>query len=388
MRQRLVLGTTPEAMKFFAGKVEDLSSEGLGVVKHPDGMTFFVEDAWPGDAGEFEIINREKRYGFAKWKERTETSPDRVTPPCPYLGFEPGKCGGCSWMMASYEKQLEYKDKYVATLLRKFHYEISANRIHGSEKQFGFRNRAQLKVNGKQVGYVSPKSRVLAPIESCIILNEPTHALLEHIRDSLPNKEWAPEGRYLWNFVDIDEDMKPKDIELNRRRPFKQANRGANNYMRHFIEDKIKEYPRYDQALELFCGSGNFTEILSPYFQTTLACELPGNATRILRERNLKGVDVIETNVFAQIEWPKILEKAKNTQVLFLDPPREGFKDLALFVERLPRLEKIIYVSCDPYTFAANCKPLTHKGWRFREVQPVDQFPHTPHLELIALLEK
>lgn len=375
-------------MEFFTGKIEDLSSEGLGVVKHADGMTFFVEGAWPGDAGEFEIVKRERRYGFARWKIYTETSQDRAPAPCPHLGFEPGKCGGCPWMIASYDKQLEYKNKYMTTLLRKFHYNFTANPIHGSEKIFGFRNRAQLKIDGKQVGYVTPKSRVLAPIESCMILNEPTHELLDYIRAQLPNKEWAPPGRFLWNFVEIDEDMKPEDIVLNQRRPFKQANHSANTYMRQFVAEKIKNYSQYDHALELFCGSGNFTEILSSQFETTVACELPGTATRILRERNLRGVEVCETNVFAQIDWPLLVEKATNAQVLFLDPPREGFKDLALLVDQLPLLEKIIYVSCDPYSFAANIKPLLEAGWSLKEIQPIDQFPHTPHMELIALLEK
>lgn len=375
-------------MKFFTGKIEDLSSEGLGVVRHPDGMTFFIEGAWPGDEGEFEILKREKRYGFAKWKTRTVNSPDRMEPPCPHLGFEPGKCGGCPWMIADYQSQLEYKDKYLATLLKKFHYESTLKPIHGSQKQFGFRNRAQLKIDGKKVGYVSPKSRVLAPIDSCMILNEPTHALLDYILDSLPKKEWEPPGRYLWNFVEIDEDMGPSDVELNVRRPFKQANREANEFMLNYVEAELKKDTRYDHALELFCGSGNFTEILSRYFKSTIACELPGQAARILRERNLPGVAVSETNVFAQIDWPDLIQRAQSSKVLFLDPPREGFKDLGLFVDKLPSLEKIIYVSCDAYSFASNIKPLINQGWVLREVQPVDQFPHTSHMELIAVLEK
>ncbi len=375
-------------MEIFSGKVEDLSSEGLGVVKHADGMTFFVEGAWPGDQGEFQVLKREKRYGFAKWQKRTVNSAHRREAPCPHLGFEPGKCGGCPWMIASYDSQLDYKNKFLAQLLKRFHYDVIPNPIHGSEKEFGFRNRAQLKIDGKRVGYVSPKSRVLAPIDSCIILNQETHALLDAIVHKLPHREWEPPGRYQWNFVDIDEDMEPQDIVLNQRRPFKQANHNANRYMRDFVEKELKTYSDYDRAMELFCGSGNFTEILSRHFKTTIACELPGAATRILRARNLPGVEVCETNVFAKLDWESVVEKAQSAQVLFLDPPREGFKDFFQFVTQLPALERIIYVSCDPYTFAANSQPLVSSGWVLREVQPVDQFPHTPHMELIGVLHK
>lgn len=375
-------------MNVFIGTVEDLSSEGLGVVKHPDGMTFFVNGAWPGDAGELEIISKEKRYGFAKFKNQTEWSKDRIPSPCPHLGFEPGKCGGCPWMIASYDKQLFYKDKYLKMLFQKFRYEANLEPIHGSERVFGFRNRAQFKTNGKQIGYVSPKSRVLAPIEDCVILNEPVRNILKSVRARLPNKEWEPPGRYLWNFLEVDEDMTFEEIELNKRRPFKQANREANTYMREWVQEKIKNISKHDLVLELFCGSGNFTEVLSAHFDSIKACELPGSATAKLQAMNLPGVEVVEANIFAQINWPELFEKIKDTKILLLDPPREGFKDLEAFITKLPRLEKILYISCDPYSFAMNIKPLINSGWNIGDVQPVDQFPHTPHMELMAILER
>ncbi|MCB9072559.1 MAG: hypothetical protein H6623_02980 [Bdellovibrionaceae bacterium] len=73
---------------------------------------------------------------------------------------------------------------------------------------------------------------------------------------------------------------------------------------------------------------------------------------------------------------------------LFLDPPREGFRFLSHFVQQLPELETIMYVSCDPYTFVNNVRVLIDESWSLLEVQPVDQFPHTPHVELLAVLEK
>jgi 23S rRNA (uracil1939-C5)-methyltransferase len=372
----------------FFGTIEDLSSEGLGVAKHPEGMTFFVNGAWPGDAGELEIISKEKRYGFAKFKNQIEWSQERSKSVCKHLGTEPGKCGGCPWMIANYESQLKFKNKYLATLLKKFHYDIEPLPIHASDQVFGFRNRAQLKTNGKQVGYVSPKSRSLAPIEDCMILNDSARGLLKHIRENLPNKQWEPPGRYQWNFLDIDEDMQPQDIEINKRRPFKQANRSANIFMREWVKAKISSQNEDEKVLELFCGSGNFTEILSQQFQLVLACEMGGTATQKLRDKNLEGVSVIESDIFARIDWQKITKPAKDVQTLFLDPPREGFKDLAAFTGELPQLKKILYVSCDPYSFASNCKDLINNGWHFVEVQPVDQFPHTPHMELMAVLEK
>lgn len=370
----------------FSGTIKDLSSEGLGVVSHPDGMTFFVSGAWPGDAGEFTITKKEKRYGFAVWKKQATFSPARVENPCAHLGFEDGKCGGCPWIFINYEEQLEYKNKLLSVLFKKQQIEITPEKIHPSEKQLGFRNRAQFKTDGRQVGYISPKSRVLAPVKDCVVLTEPARDILKYINSQLPKKEWTPEGRYQWNYIDVDDEMKLEDIRLNSRRPFRQANRTANTFMRDWTKKQIENYSPVERVLELFCGSGNFTEVLSEHFEWVTAVELPGEATHALKQKNLSGVRIVEQDINAKILWPELLKNSLNTKILFLDPPREGFPDLALFVSKLPDLEKILYVSCDPQSFAMNVKPLLATGWCLQRVQPVDQFPHTPHVELMAVL--
>ncbi|MCC6138543.1 MAG: class I SAM-dependent RNA methyltransferase [Bdellovibrionaceae bacterium] len=372
----------------FSGTIKDLSSEGLGVVSHPDGMTFFVPGAWPGDAGEFTITQKEKRYGFAKWNKQTEFSQARVESPCAHLGFEDGKCGGCPWIFVNYEAQLEYKDKLLAVLFKKQQIEITPEKIYPSEKQLGFRNRAQFKTDGKQVGYISPKSRTLAPVKDCVVLSEPARDILKYLNAQLPKKAWAPEGRFQWNYIDVDEDMKPEDIRLNARRPFRQANRGANTFMRDWVQKQIQNFSTEDKVLELFCGSGNFTEVLSEHFDWVTAVELPGEATHALKKKNLSGVRIVEQDINAKILWPELVKNAEDTKLLFLDPPREGFPDLALLVSKLPALERIVYVSCDPQSFAMNTKPLLTAGWTLKQVQPVDQFPHTPHVELMSVLER
>lgn len=372
----------------FSGVVKDISSEGLGVVIHPEGLTYFVPGAWPGDAGEFIITQKEKRYGFARWHKQEIFSEDRQDVPCAHLGFTEGTCGGCPWMIVKYDRQLHYKHKMLQRHFLYYKMDTEILPVHPSQTEWGYRNRAQIKVNGREIGYVSPKTRQLAPIEDCIILNDKVRGLLKKVHQELPNKDWEPVGKHRWNFIDMDDDCQYEDLALNKRRPFKQANASANLYMRQWLERQIAGLEASLPVLELFCGSGNFTEILSAKFQNIIACEVKGGATEALRQKKWPGVQVLEADIFAKIQWGHILEKAAATKVLFMDPPREGFPDAHQFIEKLKNLEKIIYISCNPKTFLGDVRLLVNQGWEIKPVQPVDQFPHTPHLEILCVLEK
>lgn len=373
--------------KIFFGQITDISSEGQGVTHHPSGLTVFVEDGWPGDEGELEILRQEKRYATARWRKRERSSHERISARCPHHGFAPGQCGGCPWMGIDYQAQLRVKQKYLQDLLSRYHIGLQASPIHPSSKEFGFRNRAQLKTNGDVVGYVSPKTRTMAPIDDCMILDEQTRVVLQAIRARLPDPQWYPTGKYAWNFIDIDCHMQPDDVVLNKRRPFQQANTAANEYMREWVRTIISSMSPDTAAIELFCGSGNFTEVLIEHYKELVACELPGDALKRLREKQLAGVKMVGCDLFQESQWAPIRTEGQQASVLFLDPPREGFKLLPEFVRQFPLLKTIIYISCDPYTFVTNIHPLLQEAWTLKAIQPVDQFPHTAHMELLAVLQ-
>ena len=95
-------------------KIEDLSSEGLGIGKY-DGFTFFIKDTVIGDVAEAKVMKMKKTYGYARLTRLVEPSPDRVTPPCPVAR----QCGGCQIQAMSYEAQLRFKEKKVRGNLRR-----------------------------------------------------------------------------------------------------------------------------------------------------------------------------------------------------------------------------------------------------------------------------
>lgn len=97
----------------FKGQITHLSQKGLGVVQNEqDGISYFVSGTWPGDYGEFEVIDRRlpnKKYGYAKLVQLLQPAVDRQHAPCPFLGTTETACAGCPWMIASYASQLEQK---------------------------------------------------------------------------------------------------------------------------------------------------------------------------------------------------------------------------------------------------------------------------------------
>lgn len=378
-------------METFKGKIRAISSQGLGVVDHPEGRVYFVRGTWPGDEGEFQIERQEKKYGFAKIVSLTSLSKDRINNPCPHSGLNEGDCGGCPWLGISYDKQLEQKQigiQYMIERTGAFEKEYTkVLPIYPSPLSMGYRNRAQFKTDGTNLGFVSPGTKALAPINDCLVLNNKTRELLSAIKSKLPNPEWKPSEKYLWSYIEVDSDMNPNDIAPNKRRPFKQANDEQNANMKSWLKNKLDKLPKDITVLELFCGSGNFTSVISDLgFQKIIATEVDQKAVQELNEKKLPGVTAYAYNIFDTKNWKYIIDSARDAQVLVLDPPREGFEKLSHFVARLKKLKKIFYISCDPHSFATETRFLKNIDWYLDEVQPIDQFPQTPHVEVLGEL--
>ena len=85
---------------------------------------------------------------------------------------------------------------------------------------------------------------------------------------------------------------------------------------------------------------------------------------------------------------PELLARAGRPDVLVVDPPRAGLSKTVVhrIIDAAPR--RIVYVSCNPTTLAPNASELVQAGWTLSSVRPVDMFPHTHHIECVALLER
>lgn len=374
----------------FFGEVRDLSSMGLGVADHPDGRVFFIPGTWPGDRGYFEVEQEKKRYGFARVQELTSPSRDRAGVQCEHHGFEGGACGGCPWMGIRYSAQLRVKENFVRYQLKRSGLYSSGLQIHSIEptkNQFGYRNRASLKTDGKKIGFLSRKSKELVDILSCSVLTPQAEKILESLRKRLPSAEWEPEKGYLYSIIELDDEAS-ESFRVNQRFSFRQANASQNLELKKRLRGLLSDVSRDRPILELFSGSGNLTEVLVEVgFTGICAIESAEESLNLLRLR-FPIVRTVQMNLHLQKNWKSLNSIFPEISVMLLDPTRVGFRQIDRFVARMRGLTKIIYVSCHLHSFISDTHALSQKGWILKEVHPFDFFPQTPHVELIGVLEK
>lgn len=377
---------------FFVGKVRDLSHKGLGVVDHPDGRTFFCRGTWPGDLGEFEIHEHTKKYDEIKLLRILKSSDNRIEPVCPHRGIHPGQCGGCPWMIANYDSQITYKLKRLKHALEKRNLKFDdqiLKPVIKSKKILGYRNRVQLKTNGEVLGYVSEASSVLAPVQNCLIMNEKLNVLFDQLKSTLPKDDFKPTQNHNWCFIDIDDEMGIDEVKINKRRPFRQGNTEQNEVMKKWVEEKFSNIPRHYPVIDLFCGSGNFTEVLSRMgFENILAVEVQGIAIQILKDKKLSGVRVLELDMLQKGNWAMIARLQPHAKAILIDPPREGIGKRKGLFKYLDNLEEIFYVSCELDSYSRDIVDIISHGWSAEEIIPIDLFPHTPHIEIMSSFKK
>lgn len=365
-----------------------LSHKGHGVVDHPDGRVFFVKETWPGDAGIFAAASELKSYDYAEVVGLEVLSPERTAIPCPHKGAGENKCGGCPWMMVNYPAQVAAKEQRVEFLLSKNGIQVRERfPLLPAPQSFGYRNRAQFKTDGVRLGYVVEGTNNLAPIDDCLILNDKMRGLFRELRAQLPKVEWRPTPPHPWNYLDVDDLQSAGEVQLNRRRPFRQGNSAQNLAMRTWIVDALRDLRRDFPVLEAFCGSGNFTEALSQAgFSNIVAAEVRGAAVEELERKQLPGVRILELDMNQKGVWQQLARRQPHAKILLVDPPREGIEKRRGLFKYLDNLERILYVSCEPTTWARDVKDFQAQGWEVASLTPLDMFPHTPHVELLSVL--
>lgn len=376
----------------FKGRITHLSQKGLGVVKNEQNqISYFVFGTWPGDIGEFEVTGKplnNKKFAYAKLIQLIHPSEQRQTPLCPHIQLQESGCTGCPWMFADYTSQLEQKRNRFTYAMKRVGFDtalLNIGAVQPAPDVYAYRNRCQLKTDGSRLGFVSEQSHHIAPIEDCLVLNDACKALLAAANRQLPNARWAIDASQDWNFIELDDDMQAEDIAINQKRPFKQGNSAQNTQMLNWLREKLEQNPRIGKVVELFCGSGNFTQIIAASTCTSvIAYEVDRTAIETLTTLRLPNVTPRTIDLFAPGVWKKLQSDVHDANTLVLDPPRSGLKKHQGFFKCFAALETMLYISCNSETFARDAWFFHLQGWSINDVQLLDLFPHTPHVEVMA----
>lgn len=435
-----------EAMnKAATAVVESLSHDGRGVA-HIDGKVVFIEDVLPGEQVEIRFTRRYKRYDEAELVKIVTASPDRREPKCAHFGV----CGGCSLQHLPPELQIQSKQHTLAEQLKRIGKVEPQEWLPPlTGPVWGYRRRARLGVRqvaskgGMFIGFREKRRSHLANLDACTVLDPSVSALLPALRESvarlscadrIPQIEVAVGDnaralvfRHLVELSADDESIlrafgEKHDIQifaqvgapqtvralwpeqpepLHYRLPdgsvirfhpsdFIQVNADINAKM---IEQALRllDPQPTDAILDLFCGLGNFTLPLARRCGRVLGIEndaaLIDGARRNAENNGLSNVEFRAANLYAANEQGAPWADWAFNKVL-IDPPRNGaIETIKQLGQPLP--EKIIYISCYPATLARDAQYLVQVlGYRLRTVGAMDMFPHTHHVESMALFER
>jgi 23S rRNA (uracil1939-C5)-methyltransferase len=375
-------------------RIDSLAAGGDGVGRAPDGRVVFVPLCAPGDRVRVRLEESRARFARGRVLELLEPGPSRTEPGCPAFG----RCGGCAWQHVDYGAQLAAKQRIASDALA---------RIGGlalpeplgvlpSPRPYGYRLRARLRVEGGLVGYRERGSHALCAVSQCPILLPELERRLAELAASPPAQggEWelaCAGGRTRAAPLAERGSAPALALEVAGERVgfspgvFAQANA----LLLEPLVARVREAAGAGRlALELFAGSGLFTLPLARRFARVVAVESQRAAVRDLRANlaaaGLRHVEVVARRV--EDAGPALAGLAP--EVVLLDPPRAGLPRGA--VDLLARLApaRIAYLSCDPATLARDLRRLLGRGYRLRHAEGFDLFPQTPHIEVLALLER
>jgi 23S rRNA (uracil1939-C5)-methyltransferase len=426
--------------------ISALDQEGRGVT-HVDGKVVFVEGALIGERVAIEVFRNKPSYALARMTELFVASHERVKPHCPHFGV----CGGCSLQHLEPLAQVAVKQRVLEDALwhiARVRPQRLLAPIHGPA--WGYRQRARLSVRyvpkkgGALVGFHEKKSSFVADMTTCPVLPPRISALLPKlrtlvgalsIRDRLPQIELAiGDGeagealilRHLAPLTADDEQVVsefaklhgvhiylqssgpasiqpfyPPQSTLSYALPdfsvkfefepsdFTQVNGAINRVLVRRAISLLDPSPG-DKVADFFCGLGNFTLPIARRGADVIGVE--GSAALVRRaEMNAALNELTERarfvvgNLFEATEQ-SVAALGPLDKVL-IDPPREGAMEL---VKSLPaRISRIVYVSCNAATLARDAEVLVGaKGFVLRAAGIANMFPHTAHVESVALFER
>lgn len=423
--------------------IQNLSHDGRGVAK-VEGKAIFIPGALPGESVEAQRITRSKKYDTAKLLNILTASPERVEPKCVNFNV----CGGCSMQHLSSINQINNKQQLLLENLERIG-KVSPGEVLKplAADAWAYRRRARLgvryvnKKNRILIGFREKFSNYITDMQSCEVLDARVNALLPVLTSlisSLSIKKEVPQievaaGDQAFALV-FRVLQTPAESDMVKFKSFAKEHPDAYVYLQTGGLDTvtpINEYPKLSYGLgsnltlefepidfvqvnaglnklmiqkalsflelkpeqtvlDLFCGLGNFTLPISQHVKTVTGVE--GDAGLVARARdnairnNCPNAEFYSANLFEDFQdqpWAN-----QNYDSLLIDPPRAGAEKVVAS-KNMFGVSKIVYISCHPGSLARDAGHLVHQqGFTLTHAGAMDMFPHTSHVESIAVFER
>jgi 23S rRNA (uracil1939-C5)-methyltransferase len=405
-------------------RIESLVHGGDGLARD-EGRVVFVPLTVPGDLARVEVTH-EGSVGRGRLLDVVEPGASRRDPPCPLVGT----CGGCQWQQVTLAEQQRAKQEHVRDALSRMGGFSNANvrPTVASPQEWRYRRRLRAHLTPNGWGYARRASHAVVDVAACLLVEPEVERVTHEVARALHDLGLAsavetfaidvvgqkaalhiasrktPTGlRKKLEQLDLAGIMvtqegatplllgQPALIDPDHRRLrvrpdlFAQANRlGA----RLLAQATAASVDPGTSVLEIFAGGGTLTLYFAGKTSRLVATEGEGPSLDLLRSslRDNGWSAQLIAGPAARVVGG-LAKGGESFDQIVLDPPRTGAKEIMADVARLAR-RRITYVSCDPATLGRDAGMLGTAGWRLVEATPFDLFPHTHHVETVAVFER
>lgn len=423
--------------------IDGLSHDGRGLSRR-EGKRAFIQGALPGERVLVEITRQHRRFDEGKVVQVLRASPSRVEPECASADW----CGGCSQQHLDAVEQISVKQAVLLEQLEHFG-GLQPDKVLSpvTGPHYGYRRKARLGVRyvvkreQVLVGFREKGNSFIADIEQCPVMDQRIGSQIMNLRQllgtldgrrlipqievAMGDSEAALVFRHMEPLTEKDQAalvefgqssnihiyLQPggvasvyklwpddhhqrlsyalEEFGLDMRfhvMDFTQINSDINSQVVSRAVSYLSPQPE-DNILDLFCGLGNFTLPLARSGARVTGVEgSPAMVERGYENAALNGLENVNfyaADLFKPIQGEPWFNKDYNK--LLIDPPRTGALEIVSIMKEL-RPEKIVYVSCNPATLARDAGVLREQGYNLDAAGVMDMFPHTAHVESIAIL--
>ena len=420
-------------------EIQKIITGGMGLARLANGMVVMVPHVLPGEQVLVEETEHKRGYILARPLKIVRPARQRRQPACRQYG----RCGGCNLQHGSYEAQLTIKQAIIEEMASRSGL-VPAGTINPimaspQTRQYRYRLRLHIERNGT-IGFHQCRSNTIVPVSSCLLACQPINDALAQLmkwdmgalfselelhcspadlgvsvvlgvrkgRKQIPQplparileqgdlaglalrlgRRIEPVGN--WHMLQQDFSVSGSGHEYSLRwdcRSFFQVNPAQNQQLVRLVLDLAGKVSG-KSVLDLYCGMGNFAIPFALAGAEVHGVEVNPHAIQAARANGERAGICGQTRFTAMpVEKFVCATPEKKPDLILVDPPRQGLGRAAAGIARAGA-RRILYISCDPATLFRDLHTITGQGYCLVNLQPVDMFPQTAHIETVALLEK
>ncbi len=424
-------------------KCIDMTVDGFGICKY-DSLVIFVKQMLIDEVAIIKIISHKKNLAYGIIDTLIVPSKYRINSPCKVAY----KCGGCDLRHVDYRYGLKLKHNILDNTMNKMaKLGVKVEDIVESPLKDGYRNKVQIPVKEKGIGFYRKNSNDIVEFDRCLIQSDVENDILSKLKELIGEYKISDYLRHIiikeafgtkevmvalvvksFDIPSIDEitaimvkcfpmiksfilNLKKTDdnvvlgdeekilygssyiidefdgimVEISLKSFYQVNHQQMINLYNKVLE--LADVDKDSSVLDLFSGIGTISLFMAKHANKVIGVEIVEDAVMNAKE-NAKLNHIDNAEFYLGDAKDGLNEYLVDKDVVIVDPPRKGLNEQIIDKLAEFNIPKIVYVSCNPATLARDLELFKKKGYYFDTVYPFDMFPHTMHVETVCLMSR